>query len=128
MRTKERKIGHRRVDQAGIVSYKKVRRLVVFLKKFIHIVKINVLQLFVSMYLCMCVGIFFFLFSQAVFGVSLFDSTRANHYIVYFDQKTVYSIFTLSPMHIHTRLHLKLQGNTISKVDNPKYLGIRLYL
>ena len=40
--------------------------------------------------------------------------------------KTVYSIFTLSPVHIHTRLHLKLQGNTIAKDDNPKYLGIRL--
>ena len=40
--------------------------------------------------------------------------------------KTVYSIFTLSPVHIHTKLHLKLQGNTIEKDDNPKYLGIRL--
>ena len=38
----------------------------------------------------------------------------------------MYSIFTLSPVHIHTRLHLKLQGNTITKDDNPKYLGIRL--
>ena len=40
--------------------------------------------------------------------------------------KTVYSIFTLSPVHIHTRLNLKLQGNTIQRDDNPKYLGIRL--
>ena len=40
--------------------------------------------------------------------------------------KTVYSIFTLSPVHLRTTLHLKVQGTTIQKDNNPKYLGVRL--
>ena len=40
--------------------------------------------------------------------------------------KTVYSIFTLSPIHIKTTLQLKVQNNTIQKDDNPSYLGVRL--
>ena len=40
--------------------------------------------------------------------------------------KTVYSIFTLSPVHIRTTLHLKVQGTNIQKDENPKYLGVRL--
>ena len=40
--------------------------------------------------------------------------------------KTVYSIFTLSPVHTRTTLHLQLQGVTIQKDNNPKYLGVRL--
>ena len=40
--------------------------------------------------------------------------------------KTVYSIFTLSPVHIRTTLHLQVQGTTIQKDNNPKYLGVRL--
>ena len=40
--------------------------------------------------------------------------------------KTVYSIFTLSPIHIKTTLQLKVQNNTIQKDNNPSYLGVRL--
>merc|ERR1712102_243161 len=36
--------------------------------------------------------------------------------------KTVYSIFTLSPIHIKTTLQLKVQNNTIQKDNNPSYL------
>ena len=40
--------------------------------------------------------------------------------------KTVYTIFTLSPVHIKTTLHLKVQNTTIQRDNNPSYLGIRL--
>ena len=38
----------------------------------------------------------------------------------------LYSIFTLSPIHIKTTLQLKVQNNTIQKDNNPSYLGVRL--
>ena len=41
-------------------------------------------------------------------------------------KKTVYSIFTLSPVHIRTTLQLKVQNNLIQKDNNPSYLGVRL--
>ena len=41
-------------------------------------------------------------------------------------KKTVYSIFTLSPIICRSNLHLKVQNITIEKDQNPCYLGVRL--
>ena len=44
---------------------------------------------------------------------------------IFYTSKTVYSIFILSPVHLRTTLHLKVQGTTIHKDYNPKYLQRR---
>ena len=41
-------------------------------------------------------------------------------------RKTVYSIFTLSPVVSKKHLHLKVQNTDIEKDENPCYLGVRL--
>ena len=41
-------------------------------------------------------------------------------------RKTVYSIFTLSPVVSKKHLHLKVQDTDIEKDENPCYLGVRL--